>query len=79
MAFLKTTRARGGADILINLDHVQAIRPVSTSDRRARVVLAQYDGDVEGQEFNTNADFDHLWADWSEFDDGATVVHSPQV
>lgn len=73
MAFLKTTRARGGGDILINLDHVLDLRPVTKSDRRTRVSFVAYDDEV--QTLNVTADFDALAADFGHFD--GTVLPTP--
>lgn len=73
MAFLKTTRARGGGDILINLDHVLDLRPITKSDRRTRVSFVAYDDEV--QTLNVTADFDELAADFGHFD--GTVLPTP--
>lgn len=75
MAFLKTTRALGGADILINLDHVKDLRPVSGKDRRTKVTFAQYDDDVEAKPLTVNADFDELASDFGHFE--GTVIPTP--
>ena len=75
MAFLKTTRARGGGDILINLDHVLDLRPITKSDRRTRVSFVAYDDEV--QTLNVNADFDKLAADWNQLEDEDTVQPLP--
>lgn len=77
MAFLKTVRASGKSDILINLDHVKDLRPVSRKDRRTKVTFVQYDDDVEAKPLTVEADFDHLAADWSAFDDNADVLPLP--
>lgn len=74
MAFLKTTRSNGGADILINLDHVQDLRPIAKSDRRTKVTFAAYDDD-EGETLNVNADFDALSADFGHFE--GSVLPTP--
>lgn len=75
MAFLKTTRSNGGADILVNLDHVQDLRPVSKSDRRTKVTFVQYDDDAEAQTLNVNADFEELAADFGHFE--GSVLPTP--
>lgn len=75
MAFLKTQRSRGKGDILINLDHVLDLRPVSPSDRRTRVTFVQYDDDSEVKTLNVEADYDNIAADFGHFD--GTVVPTP--
>lgn len=75
MAFLKTVRASGKADILINLDHVKELRPVSRKDRRTKVTFVQYDDDVEAKPLTVEADFDELASDFGHFD--GTVLPTP--
>lgn len=77
MAFLKTVRASGKADILINLDHVKDLRPVSRKDRRTKVTFVQYDDDVEAKPLTVEADFDKLAADWNQLEDEDTVQPLP--
>lgn len=77
MAFLKTVRASGKADILINLDHVRDLRPVSRKDRRTKVSFVQYDDDVESKPLTVEADFDKLAADWNQLEDEDTVQPLP--
>ena len=74
MAFLKTTKSNGGGDILVNLDHVQSLRPIAKSDRRTKVTFVSYDG-TEAQTLNVNADFDGIAADFGHFD--GTVIPTP--
>lgn len=74
MAFLKTTRSNGGADILVNLDHVQDLRPVGKDDRRTKVTFVAY-GDAEAQTLNVNTDFEELAADFGHFD--GSVLPTP--
>lgn len=75
MAFLKTVRSSGKADILINLDHVKELRPVSRKDRRTKVTFVQYDDDVEAKPLTVEADFDELSADFGHFD--GSVLPTP--
>lgn len=77
MAFLKTVRASGKSDILINLDHVKDLRPVSRKDRRTKVTFVQYDDDVEAKPLTVEADFDKLAADWNQLEDEDTVQPLP--
>lgn len=74
MAFLKTTRSRGGSDILINLDHVLSLRPVPGDSDRTEVTLTAYDGN-EAKTVNVNTPYAELAADFGHFD--GSVLPTP--
>ena len=74
MAFIKSVRSVGKGDVLINLDHVREVRPVSSKDRRTRVTFAPYAGG-EAETLTIEADYDHIAADYGFFE--GTVLPSP--
>ena len=75
MAFLKTTRAQGGGDILINLDHVLTLRPAKSQSDRTEVTFVQYDDDTQVKTLNVNTPYAELAADFGHFD--GSVLPTP--
>lgn len=60
MAFLKAVRSNGKSDVLINLDHVEELRPLTKGDRRTKVTLADRDEEGKAVSFNIDNVFDDL-------------------
>ena len=75
MGFIKTVRSRGKGDILINLNHVQDLRPVSGKDRRTVVTFAQYDDGADTKTVTVEAIYDDIATDYGHFE--GTVLPAP--